>query len=226
MKNQYIPIEKVLCIVPGNRDKDENMRFFGKKWCQASYAVEAAFTVPLGFLVLFSLSVLFTLLIKGNKVQMSLLHTVQTYAVTGSKMSSAAGVLEQGVLVRWKEQEGTNYCYTGYSESVPFLGSRFFRLHRYQQMAVTDYSGCSMVSDEVADYFVYIAENGKVFHRDRECTYLRKVPHMCWKISETSREVFIILVRAAVMQRHSHRQQWYISHRMVTDIISGRSVLN
>lgn len=54
----------------------------------------------------------------------------------------------------------------------------------------------------------------------------RKVPHMCWKISETSREVFIILVRAAVMQRHSHRQQWYISHRMVTDIISGRSVLN
>jgi predicted SprT family Zn-dependent metalloprotease len=40
-------------------------------------------------------------------------------------------------------------------------------------MAVTDYSGCSMVSDEVADYFVYIAENGKVFHRDRECTYLR-----------------------------------------------------
>lgn len=173
MKNQYIPIEKVLCIVPGNRDKDENMRFFGKKWCQASYTVEAAFTVPLGFLVLFSLSVLFTLLIKGNKVQMSLLHTVQTYAVTGSKMSSAAGVLEQGVLVRWKEQEGTNYCYTGYSESVPFLGSRFFRLHRYQQMAVTDYSGCSMVSDEVADYFVYIAENGKVFHRDRECTYLR-----------------------------------------------------
>ena len=149
------------------------MRFFGKKWCQASYTVEAAFTVPLGFLVLFSLSVLFILLIKGNKVQMSLLHTVQTYAVTGSKMSSAAGLLDQGVLVRWKEQEGTNYCYTGYSEGVPFLGSRFFRLHRYQQMAVTDYSGCSMVSDEVADYFVYIAENGKVFHRDRECTYLR-----------------------------------------------------
>ena len=217
----------MLCIVPGNRDKDENMRLFGKKWCQASYAVEAAFTVPLGFLVLFSLSVLFTLLIKGNKVQMSLLHTVQTYAVTGSKMSSAAGVLEQGVLVRWKEQEGTNYCYTGYSESVPFLGSRFFRLHRYQQMAVTDYSGCSMkwltilyILRKMERYFIGIVSaliSGYAF---------RKVPHMCWKISETSREVFIILVRAAVMQRHSHRQQWYISHRMVTDIISGRSVLN
>lgn len=166
-------MEKVLCTVPGNCHKDENMKCFRKKWCQASYTVEAAFTVPLGFLVLFSLSVLFTLLIKGNDIQVSLLHTVQTYATTGSKMSSAAGLLDQGVLVRWKEQGGMTYCYTDYSKGVPFLGSAFFRLHRYQQMVAVDYSGCSMALDDVSDYFVYIAENGRVFHRDRECTYLR-----------------------------------------------------
>lgn len=149
------------------------MKYFWKKWSQASYTVEAAFVVPFGFLVLFSLSILFTLLIKGNDVQMSLLRTTQTYAVTGSRMSSVSGMLAQGVPVSWKEQDGMKICYAGYSKGVPFLGSRIFRLHRYQQMVVADYSGCSMISDETGDYFVYIAENGRVFHRDRECSYLR-----------------------------------------------------
>lgn len=149
------------------------MRCFWKKWCQASYTVEAAFAVPIGFLVLFSLSVLFILLIKGNDVQMCLLHTMQTYAATGSKMSSAAGVIDKGVWVSWKEEDGMKYCYAGYSKGIPFLGSGIFRLNRYQQMVVADYSGCSMASDETSDYFVYVAESGTVFHRDRECTYLR-----------------------------------------------------
>ena len=47
-----------------------------RRWEQASYTVEAAFVVPLGFLVLMSLSCLFTGAVKQNNVQMALLKTV------------------------------------------------------------------------------------------------------------------------------------------------------
>lgn len=145
----------------------------GRWWCRGSYTVEAALTVPLGFLILMSLSCLLTMLLRQNDIQMSLLHTVQSYSVTNSKLSSISEIPAQGVLIRWKEQDGEQYCYVKYREKIPFLGARLFRLRRYQQMAVTDYSGRSMVSDETGDETVYLAENGRVYHKDRECTYLR-----------------------------------------------------
>lgn len=142
-------------------------------WEQASYTVEAAFVVPLGFLVLMSLSCLFTGAVKQNNVQRALLKTVQAYGMTQSRTSALQGIADQKVLIRWKEQGGEELVCTDYYQRIPFLGSRLFGLHRYQQMTAVDYSGLSMVSDEEGDYFVYIAENGQVYHMDRECTYLR-----------------------------------------------------
>ena len=144
-----------------------------RRWEQASYTVEAAFVVPLGFLVLMSLSCLFTGAVKQNNVQMALLKTVQAYGTTQSRTSALQGIADQKVLIRWEEQGGEEFVCTDYYQRIPFLGSRLFGLHRYQQMAAVDYSGLSMVSDEEGDYFVYIAENGRVYHMDRECTYLR-----------------------------------------------------
>lgn len=144
-----------------------------RRWEQASYTVEAAFVVPLGFLVLMSLSCLFTGAVKQNNVQMALLKTVQAYGMTQSRTSALQGIADQKVLIRWEEQGGEEFVCTDYYQRIPFLGSRLFGLHRYQQVAAVDYSGLSMVSDEEGDYFVYIAENGRVYHMDRECTYLR-----------------------------------------------------
>lgn len=75
-----------------------------RRWEQASYTVEAAFVVPLGFLVLMSLSCLFTGAVKQNNVQMALLKTVQAYGTTQSRTSALQGIADQKVLIRWEEQ--------------------------------------------------------------------------------------------------------------------------
>ena len=69
-----------------------------RRWEQASYTVEAAFVVPLGFLVLMSLSCLFTGAVKQNNVQMALLNTVQAYGiyiVTSLKLQDTQNGLRQ-----------------------------------------------------------------------------------------------------------------------------------
>ena len=106
-----------------------------RRWEQASYTVEAAFVVPLGFLVLMSLSCLFTGAVKQNNVQMALLKTVQAYGMTQSRTSALQGIADQKVLIRWEEQGGEEFVCTDYYQRIPFLGSRLFGLHRYQQMA-------------------------------------------------------------------------------------------
>ena len=64
-----------------------------RRWEQASYTVEAAFVVPLGFLVLMSLSCLFTGAVKQNNVQMALLKTVQDISAAGNSRSEGADPL-------------------------------------------------------------------------------------------------------------------------------------
>ena len=80
-----------------------------RRWEQASYTVEAAFVVPLGFLVLMSLSCLFTGAVKQNNVQMALLKTVQAYGMTQSRTSALQGIADQKVLIRWEEQGGEEF---------------------------------------------------------------------------------------------------------------------
>ena len=64
-----------------------------RRWEQASYTVEAAFVVPLGFLVLMSLSCLFTGAVKQNNVQMALLKTVQAYGRSREEKSLSVPII-------------------------------------------------------------------------------------------------------------------------------------
>ncbi len=144
-----------------------------KWWFNGSYTVEAAFVVPLGFLVLMSLSCLFTALLRQNNIHMSLLQVSAMYGYSGQKQISLEDILKDHVLIQWEEDGQEKVCYADYNIAIPFIGSRFMKMHQYQQMCVSDYAGISMVPEETGEGEVYIAENGKVFHKNRECTYLR-----------------------------------------------------
>jgi hypothetical protein len=102
-----------------------------------------------------------------------MVRAVQTYGGTGSTIASMDLLWNSQVLLRWEDTADGKLCYVESTESIPFLGSRFLKLHRYQQMVASDYSGISMVSDDSGEGIVYVAANGKVYHLDRECTYLR-----------------------------------------------------
>lgn len=144
-----------------------------RHWCGGSFTVEAAFVVPLGFLVLLSLSCLFQWLVRQNDTHMVLLRAVQSYGCQGRGIASLEGFIQDGTIILWKEQENGQICYVDEKVEIPFLGSRFFKMNRYQQMVANDYDGVSMVSEETDDTMVYVAKNGQVYHKNRECTYLR-----------------------------------------------------
>lgn len=144
-----------------------------KQWYPASFTVEAALIVPIGFLMLFSLCCLFQMLVRQNDIQMTMLGAVQSYSDLGSKGASLEALARDHVILRWEETEDEVFCYVQETTIIPFLGGRFFPLHRHQQMVASSYQGVSMLSTEEGDTWVYLAENGKVFHLDRDCTYLR-----------------------------------------------------
>lgn len=141
--------------------------------CGGSITVEAAFVVPSCFLVLLSLSCLFQIIISQNKIQMEMLQAAQKYSSQGKQLASLESWTKYGTVLQWKETESDVLCYTDYSIGIPFLGSDFYRLNRYQQMVVNDYSGVSMIPEDVEEGYVFIAENGQVYHLNRECPYLR-----------------------------------------------------
>lgn len=148
-----------------------------KNWYGGSFTVEAALAVPFGFLVLLSLSCLFQALVRQNNIQMAMLRAVQSYSSYGECMVSLEEFVQSRQLILWKETENGKLCYVNDSIEIPFLGSRFFKMNRYQQMVASDYRGISMVSEEEAEGMVYVAKNGQVYHLDRECTYLRTRIH-------------------------------------------------
>jgi hypothetical protein len=154
-----------------SNDEKRGNRLSG--WQEGSYTVEAALVVPFGFLVLMSLSCLFGILLHQNEIQMGMVRAVQTYGSTKSTTSSMELLWSNQVLLRWEDTADGKICYVDRSETVPFLGLGISGLHRYQQMVARDYSGVSMVGDNTGEETVYVAANGKVYHRNRECTYLR-----------------------------------------------------
>lgn len=146
----------------------------GKKWwSRGSFTVEAALVVPFGFLVLMSLSCLFGILLRQNDIQLGMVRAVQTCRGGKGSLSSLELMRSEHVLLQWSDTAEGKRCYVDRFEEIPFLGSRFLKLHCYQQMVASDYGGVSMVSGESGDELVYVAENGTVYHLDRECTYLR-----------------------------------------------------
>ena len=136
-----------------------------------SLTVEAAFSVTLFFLALFSLLYLFSLIFGVCRVQMRLASVAQQYECFGVKSGTIEGILKQSVLIQWDEEKGI--CYVKQKKEFPFLGGQFFGISLYQQMRINDYKGKSMVSSQESDgKYVYVTENGKVYHFDRGCVYL------------------------------------------------------
>lgn len=140
---------------------------------EGSFTVEAALLIPFCFFALMSFTCLFQMIRRQNDIQMGLLRSVEAYGNQGEKLASVDVLASNHVLLRWKEQGEDMICYIYDRTKIPFLGSRFFSLRRYQQMIANDYQGVSMVTEGSGGEKVYVAENGMVYHRDRECTYLR-----------------------------------------------------
>lgn len=136
-----------------------------------SLTVEAAFSATLFFLVFFSLLYLFSVLFGICQVQMRLASAVQQYECFGVKSGIVEGIVKQSVLIQWEEEE--ELCYVRQKKEIPFLGGQFFGISLYQQMRISDYKGKSMASSQGAEErYVYITENGSVYHFDKGCVYL------------------------------------------------------
>lgn len=136
-----------------------------------SLTVEAAFSATIFFLALFSLLYLFWMLLNVCQMQMRLATAVQQYECFGTKLGTVEGVWKQSVLIQWDEKKGI--CYIKQKKGIPFLGEQFFAVSFYQQMQISDYKGRSMLSsDVISEKYVYISENGSVYHCDRGCIYL------------------------------------------------------
>lgn len=138
---------------------------------KGSLTVEAAFCATAFFLAFFSLLYLFQMLVGINQIQMRLAAAVQQYESFGTKLGSVGGFMKQSVLIQWNEEE--EICFVKEIRRIPFLGERFFKVPLYQQMKISDYQGRSMFSENRnIEEYVYIAENGSVYHYDRGCVYL------------------------------------------------------
>lgn len=136
-----------------------------------SLTVEAAFSAVLFFFALFSLLYLFVMLFGVCQVQMRLASAVQQYECYGTKAGTVEGLLKQQVLIWWDEK--SEICYVKQKREIPFLGGQFFGVCLYQQMKINRYEGESMASAaETEGEYVYIAENGRVYHSDKGCIYL------------------------------------------------------
>ncbi len=143
------------------------------RFAEGTFTVEAALAVPLCFLTLMSFAVLFQTLERQNDIQAGLLQAAETYGRTGTKLTSLELLSDYRVLPRWRGEGQNQLCFAEDRTEIPFLGSRLFYIRRYQQMIVSDYKGISMIPKEGGNEFVFVTANGKVYHRDRECTYLR-----------------------------------------------------
>lgn len=138
---------------------------------EASLTVEASFSATAFFLVLFSLLTLFQMMFTLHTVQFSLADTVWQYETMGTKLGTVNGVLENQVLIQWNEKD--EICFVWHREKIPFIGSSLAGISFYQQMKINDYKGRSMVPDRsAAKEYVFIAENGRVYHKKRNCVYL------------------------------------------------------
>ena len=138
---------------------------------KGSLTVEASFSATAFFLALFSLLYLFQLLTGINQVQMSLGDAVWQYETLGTKLGTTEGILKHSCLIQWDEEK--EICYVKRREEIPFIGGSLFGVRLYQQMKINSYQGRSMISgSKDKTEYVYIADYGKVYHKNRGCVYL------------------------------------------------------
>lgn len=142
---------------------------------KASITVEASLVVPIFFLAVFVFMYLFECLVAQNDLQDQLGKLAENYAFYGVQAPCVRmkdGAVKQ---VGWEVEDGKGYCDSEIQNAIPGLPSWLLQVRLYQRVQVHDYVGKSMVSEDTAgnDEYVYIAENGTVYHMDIGCTYLR-----------------------------------------------------
>lgn len=140
----------------------------------ASITVEASLAVPVFFIAVFVFMYLFECLLMRNDLQDQLFETAKNYAfyqIQTPCIRTGDGQLQQ---VHWQLQDGTGYCDTEVRCDIPGLPAWLLQMRLYQRVQVHNYAGRSMtsVSDGEGGPYVYIAENGTVYHQDIGCTYL------------------------------------------------------
>ena len=146
----------------------------GKKKLSGSITVEASLVVPIFFLVLFAFMYLFECLMLQNELQDQLGKSAENYAFYGVQtpcIKTGDVVIH---LVNWRVQNGRGYCDTEIQDRIPGLPSWLLQVHLYQRIQVHDYAGRSMVVEKAGEdkSYVYIAENGRVYHVSIDCSYL------------------------------------------------------
>lgn len=145
-----------------------------RSYAEGSITVEASFSVPAFFLVLFAMMYLFEITGQQLSVQKRLSEQAKRYAAFGVK----SVLLDSGegdyLPVQWETEKKPMICYCDYRRNIPVIGSDFFQAHIYQQVVVNSYCGRSMVPDKVAEGegYAYLSEYGRVYHLDAACTYL------------------------------------------------------
>lgn len=166
--------KKSLQSLPIKRDapphkRSQNRGYPCPLFARGVLTVEAAFCGTAFFLALFSLVFLFQILQKQNQIQSCLTQAARQYETYGTKGGSITGLLQEKIVIHWDE----DVCYTNQTFDVPYLGGNIFRINTYQQVCINPYDGKSMVSqEEKAAEYVYIAENGQVYHKNENCVYL------------------------------------------------------
>ena len=156
----------------------QNQFIHGNRGCpyvlfgRGSLTVEAAFSGVIFFLALFSLLYLFQVVERYNGAQLQLASASQQYECYGTKKLVFRDEQKRTYMVGWNENKGV--CYVNHREEIPYLGSSIFHVSWYQQIKINDYKGRSMVSPgEDKGEYVYLAEHGRVYHRNVQCVYLK-----------------------------------------------------
>lgn len=142
-------------------------------FCRGSITVEASLAVPLFFLVVCSLLYLFELMGEQMQIQQELVSAAriyETYEIKQPVLSLDSGVVWK---LQWDLKEDSGLCKCEWNRSIPVMGN-WFSVSVTQKMPVRNYTGASMVPESGADgdRYVYVAENGIVYHMKINCTYL------------------------------------------------------
>lgn len=150
----------------------ENRGYPCMLFARGSLTVEAAFSGLIFFLALFSLLYLFQIVERYNGAQVRLANVAGRYECYGIKSRFFLDDRRKAYSVGWDEQEGI--CYVKHREKIPYLGSSLFHISWYQQLKINRYEGKSMAGQgQGTGEYVYLADHGKVYHRDAGCVYLK-----------------------------------------------------